>query len=77
MHPMKDLNIITGILCNYFVNRELEPAEMDILCEWLNESQANEDFLTVLSDDEAWNGNSSPADIHGIIRSKLRSLYGR
>jgi hypothetical protein len=77
VHPMKDLNMITAILCNYYNHRELESAEMEILCDWLNESQANEDFLTELSDDETWTGNSPASEIHEIIRSKLRSLYGR
>jgi len=75
MHHMKDLNIIAIILCNYYDRRELDPAEMDILCEWLSESQANEDFLTDLSDDAIWIKDSRPEVIHDLIRSKLILLY--
>jgi hypothetical protein len=72
---MKDLNIIANILCNYYDRRELDPAEMDILCEWLSESQANEDFLTDLSDDAIWIKDSRPEVINDLIRSKLILLY--
>jgi hypothetical protein len=77
VYPMKDLNTIAVILCNYYNHRELESGEMEILCDWLNESQANEDFLTELSDDDAWKGNTSSAEIHEIIRAKLNLLYGQ
>jgi hypothetical protein len=72
---MKDLNIIVNILCNYYNHRHLEPAEMEILCGWLNESQANEDFLTDLSDDASWIRDSDPDGIHDLISSKLILLY--
>ncbi len=74
---MKDLDIILSILCNYYDRRELDPAEMEILCEWLSESQANEDFLTDLSDDAIWIKNSPSNEIHDLIRSKLILLYGQ
>jgi hypothetical protein len=72
---MKDLNLIGNILCNYHDRRELDPAEMEILCEWLSESQANEDFLTDLSDDANWIKDSPVDKIHNLIRSKLILLY--
>jgi hypothetical protein len=72
---MKDLDLIANILCNYYDRRELDPAEMEILCEWLSESQANEDFLTDLSDDANWIKDSPANKIHKLIRSKLNLLY--
>ncbi len=68
---MKDLNLIANILCNYYDRRKLDPVEMEILCEWLSESQANEDFLSDLSDDANWIKNSPSDKIHDLIRSKL------
>jgi hypothetical protein len=72
---MKDLNLIGNILCNYYDRRKLDPAEMEILCEWLSESQANEDFLTDLSDNANWLKDSPRNIIHDLIRSKLILLY--
>jgi hypothetical protein len=74
---MKDLNTIAHILCHYHVRRELDPVEMEILCDWLNESQLNEDFLTDLSDGACWLQDSHPDEIYNLIRSKLASLYGQ
>ncbi|HEY4936276.1 MAG TPA: hypothetical protein VII44_06840 [Puia sp.] len=72
---MKDLNIIVNILCNYYNRRELGTAEMEILCDWLNESQVNEDFLNDLSDNATWIRDSPSDVIHDIIWSKLILLY--
>ncbi len=72
---MKDLNLIANILCNYYDRRKLDPIEMEILCEWLSESQANEDFLTDLSDDANWIKNEPRDKIHDLIRSKLFLHY--
>jgi hypothetical protein len=71
---MKDLNIIAHILCNYYHCREMEPAESEILCEWLNEAQAHEDILNDLSDDADWIKNSPSELIHELVRSKLNLL---
>lgn len=71
---MNDLDTIVDILCNYYNQRTLNPAEMEILCDWLQGSQANENFLTELSDDAPWIKDSS-IGIHDLIRSKLISLY--
>ena len=68
---MKDLNTIAHILCNYYNRRKLDPVEMEILCVWLNESQANEDFLTELSNSACWLQESHPDEIYNLIRSKL------
>ena len=72
---MKDLDKIATILSNYYSQRTLNPDEMEILCDWLHGSQANEDLLTELSDDAPWTKNSSTVGIHHLIRSKLISLY--
>jgi hypothetical protein len=72
---MQDLDIIVNILCNYYKQYELNRVEMVILCDWLNESQANENFLTELSDDAPWIRDSSSIGIHHLIRSKLILLY--
>lgn len=69
------MKMIVHILCNYYRRRELESAEMEILCSWLNESQVNEDFLTELSDDPTWIKDSSSNEIHDLISSKLLLLY--
>ncbi len=71
---MKDLNTIALILCHYHNRRELDPVEMEILCDWLNESQANEDFLTELSDSACWLQDSPSDEIYNLIRSKLDLL---
>lgn len=76
-YRMKDLDIIASILCNYYSRRELEPDEMEILCEWLSKSQANEDFLTDLSDGAVCISDSCPAGIAGLIKSQLILLYGQ
>jgi hypothetical protein len=68
---MKDLDLIVNILCNYYKRYELNPVEMVVLCDWLNESQANEIFLTEMSDDAPWIRESSSIGIHELIRSKL------
>ncbi len=72
---MKDLNTIAHILCNYYNRQELDSVEMEILCDWLNESQANEDFLTELSNSAWWLLDSPPDEIYNLIRSKLDLLY--
>jgi hypothetical protein len=72
---MNDLNIIVNILSNYYNHQELEPAEMEMLCEWLSESQANEDFLTDLSNDANWIRDSNSVGAQELIRSKLNLLY--
>ncbi len=72
---MKDLDIIANILYNYYNRRKLDPVEMEIICGWLNESQANENFLSELSDDAPWIKDSSSNGIHELIRSKLILLY--
>jgi hypothetical protein len=71
---MKDLNVIVNILCNYYNYKELEPAESEILCKWLDEAQAHEDLLNDLSDDADWIKDSPSDLISEIIRSKLISL---
>ena len=48
---------------------------MEILFDWLTESQANENLLTELSDDAPWTKDSSSAEIHEMIRMKLKLLY--
>jgi hypothetical protein len=68
---MKDLNTIAHILCHYHNRRELDSVEMEILCDWLNESQANEDFLTELSDSPSWLKDSHSDEIYSMIRTKL------
>jgi hypothetical protein len=71
---MKDLDRIVDILCNYYTRRQVNPAEEEILCNWLNESQANENFLTELSDNACWIKNSPTGELHDLIRSKLMLL---
>jgi hypothetical protein len=72
---MKELNRIVCILCNYYNRRELNPVEMEILCEWLSESQAHEDFLTDLSDNAGWIKDSPSHEIHDLIKTNLILLY--
>ncbi len=72
---MKDLNTIAHILCHYYNRRELDTVEMEILCDWLNESQANEDFLTELSDSARWLQDSPSDEIYNLIKMKLVLLY--
>jgi len=74
---MNDLDLIVHILCNYYTHRKLDPVEKKILCDWLNESQANENLLTELSDNAPWIRDSSSDDIRNLIRSKLILLYGK
>jgi hypothetical protein len=71
---MKDLDRIVEILCNYYTCRQVSPAEEELLCDWLNESQANENLLTELSDNACWIKNSTACDRRDIIRSKLMLL---
>ncbi len=72
---MIDLETILDILCTYYHRRELDAAEMEILFDWLTESQANENLLTELSDDAPWTKNSCSVGIHDLIREKLISIY--
>jgi hypothetical protein len=71
---MIDLETILGILCTYYHRRELNQADMEILFDWLTESQANENLLTELSDDAPWTKDPSSVGIHELIRLKLISL---
>ena len=71
---MIDLETILNILCTYYHRRELDAAEMEILFDWLTESQANENLLTELSDDAPWTKDTSSVGIHELIRLKLISL---
>jgi hypothetical protein len=72
---MKDLDRIVDILCNYYTCRQVDPTEEETLYDWLNESQANENFLTELSDNACWIKNSPACSRHDLIRSKLMLLY--
>jgi hypothetical protein len=72
---MNDLDRIVEILCNYYTCRQINPAEEELLCDWLNESQANENLLTELSDNACWIKNSPACDHPDLIRSKLMLLY--
>jgi hypothetical protein len=72
---MKDLDLIVEVLCKYYTCRQVSPAEEEILCDWLNESQANENLLTELSDNACWIKDAPACDRHDLIRSKLLLLY--
>jgi hypothetical protein len=72
---MIDLDTILNILCTYYHQRELNHADMEILFDWLTESQANENLLTELSDDAPWTKDSSSVGIHELIRVRLKLLY--
>jgi hypothetical protein len=72
---MKDLDRIVDILCNYYTHRKLNSVESEILYDWLNESQVNENFLTELSDNACWIKNSPACELHDLVRSKLMLLY--
>jgi hypothetical protein len=72
---MNDLDRITDILYNYYKCRQISPDEEELLCDWLNESQANEHFLTELSDDASWIKNSAACGIRDLIRERLMLLH--
>ncbi len=68
---MKDLNTIAHILSHYCNHRRLHAVEMQILGDWLNESQVNEDFFTDLSDNPCWLQDSPSDEIYNLIKSRL------